>query len=218
MVEELWNTVRNGVELGGPVVVVLVALSIVSLAVALYKMWQFQAAGVGRHRALQEAIHAWDRNDQEGTERHLNRSSSYLAPVARLGVSLSGTTNMAVRLEAEAEDAFERLRRGLRALDVITQVAPLIGLFGTVLGMIEAFQALQDAGDQVDPSILAGGIWVALLTTAVGLAVAMPTAVLLSWFEGRLERERVLAERIISVLFCPERRAEPTLKTQTLGA
>ena len=47
----------------------------------------------------------------------------------------------------------------------------------------------------MDPSLLAGGIWVALLTTAVGLAVAMPTALVLSWFEGRMDRERVTAER-----------------------
>ncbi|NIY99719.1 MotA/TolQ/ExbB proton channel family protein, partial [Salipiger sp. HF18] len=62
---------------------------------------------------------------------------------------------------------------------------------------------LQDAGSQVDPSILAGGIWVALLTTAVGLAVAMPTSLILSWFESRMEAERVLAERCIRSALSP---------------
>lgn len=70
--------------------------------------------------------------------------------------------------------------------------------------MIEAFQSLQDAGAQVDPSILAGGIWVALLTTAVGLVVAMPTAPLaLSWFEGRMDGERVFAEKAILTVLSP---------------
>ena len=64
-----------------------------------------------------------------------------------------------------------------------------MGLFGTVLGMITAFKDLQSAGNAVDPSILAGGIWVALLTTAVGLAVAMPVSVILTWFETRVENE-----------------------------
>ena len=76
------------------------------------------------------------------------------------------------RLQAEAEVRFARLEGGFRLLDSVAQLAPLLGLFGTVLGMIEAFQSLQDAGSQVDPSLLAGGIWVALLTTAVGLALA----------------------------------------------
>jgi biopolymer transport protein ExbB len=50
----------------------------------------------------------------------------------------------------------------------------LLGLFGTVLGMVEAFRQLELAGSQVDPAVLSGGIWQALLTTAVGLAVAIP--------------------------------------------
>lgn len=85
----------------------------------------------------------------------------------------------------------------------MAQLAPLLGLFGTVLGMISAFQALQQAGAQVDPSILAGGIWVALLTTAVGLAVAMPTSVALSWFEVRMEADRVLAHKALHTILAP---------------
>ena len=57
--------------------------------------------------------------------------------------------------------------------------------------MIEAFQAMQGAGTSVDPSVLAGGIWVALLTTAVGLAVAIPTGLMLTWFEARVAVERL---------------------------
>lgn len=66
--------------------------------------------------------------------------------------------------------------------------------------MIEAFQALQGAGNAVDPSLLAGGIWVALLTTAVGLAVAMPVSLVLTWFETRLENERVAIETMTTSL------------------
>ena len=89
---------------------------------------------------------------------------------------------------------------GFRALDAIAQVAPLLGLFGTVLGMIEAFQKLQEAGNSVDPSLLAGGIWVALLTTACGLAVAMPVSLLLTWFETRIENERVAIETMTATV------------------
>ena len=107
------------------------------------------------------------------------------------------------RLRAEAETEFARLERGFRFLDTVAQLSPLLGLFGTVLGMISAFQALQEAGSQVDPSILAGGIWVALMTTAVGLAVAMPTSLVLSWFEARMDAERVFAEKAVQTILKP---------------
>jgi biopolymer transport protein ExbB len=75
-------------------------------------------------------------------------------------------------------------RRGLRIIDLIITIAPLVGLLGTVLGMIEAFQALQDSGAQADPSALAGGIWEALLTTAAGMGIAIPASILLSWYDS----------------------------------
>jgi len=84
-------------------------------------------------------------------------------------------------------DALYSLRSLFRPLEVIGSLAPLLGLFGTVLGMIEAFRQLEGAGAQVDPAILSGGIWVALLTTAVGLAVAMPAVALLNWLERRVD-------------------------------
>ena len=73
-------------------------------------------------------------------------------------------------------------------LEVIAITAPLIGLFGTVLGMIEAFKAMEMAGSQVNPAVLSGGIWKALLTTAVGLAVAIPANLMNTWFERRNEK------------------------------
>ncbi len=187
-------------ELGGPVVLLLIAVSIVTLAVILYKLWQFRAAGVGRHKALRHAVEAWDSGDEALARRELARSKSYLKPVVEL--AMTGRCDTA-RLDAEAETRFAKLESGFRFLDSVAQLSPLMGLFGTVLGMISAFQALQDAGSQVDPSILAGGIWVALLTTAVGLAVAMPTSVVLSWLETRMEAERVLAEKSLRSIQSP---------------
>ena len=72
---------------------------------------------------------------------------------------------------------------------------------GTVLGMIEAFQALETTGGQADPSVLAGGIWEALLTTAAGMAVAIPAAVALSWFEAIAERVQRDLEDIATRMF-----------------
>ena len=160
------------VALGGPVVALLLLLSLVAVATALYKIAQFHAGGIGR-------------TGRAATHR------------ARLVEGLREATPPAVPARAEA--ALGRLESGFRLLDAIAQVAPLLGLFGTVLGMIDAFRALQEAGSQVDPAALAGGIWVALTTTAVGLAVAMPTSLVLTWLEARLARERLLTAEALTL-------------------
>lgn len=208
---QILESLRQTADLGGPVVVILLIVSVVTLATILYKLWQFSAAGVGRHRALKDFVAAWDGGDRSEAARVLKNSKSYLAPVVEMAFA-SGPED-AKRLEAEAEVEFARLERGFRLLDSVAQLAPLLGLFGTVLGMIDAFQSLQDAGSQVDPTLLAGGIWVALLTTAVGLAVAMPTAMVLSWFEGRMDAERVTAERAIATILYPQGRHGPVTRT-----
>lgn len=207
MIATLHDAILRIADLGGPVVLLLAALSILVLAVVLYKLWQFTAAGVGRHKALQDAIAAWDAGERVAARENLNRSQSYLAPV--ITMALDGQNDSA-RLDAEAEVRFARLESGFRFLDSVAQLAPLLGLFGTVLGMISAFQALQAAGAQVDPSILAGGIWVALLTTAVGLAVAMPTSVVLSWLESRMDADRVLAQKALRSILSPQGHQEMT--------
>ena len=66
------------------------------------------------------------------------------------------------------------MQKFMPSLEIIAQVGPLIGLLGTVIGMIDSFNELELGGSLVDPAILAGGIWTALLTTAMGLIVAIP--------------------------------------------
>jgi biopolymer transport protein ExbB len=93
--------------------------------------------------------------------------------------------------EAAAEKNFvagsEIIREGEKRLAVLASVAhlaPLCGLFGTVLGMIEVFRKLESIGGRADVSLLSGGIWVALLTTAFGLLVAIPTLIAHHYFSG----------------------------------
>ncbi|MEM5474893.1 MotA/TolQ/ExbB proton channel family protein [Pacificibacter sp. AS14] len=157
------------IALGGPVVAILLGFSVIALACILWKIVVFAVEGVGPR-----------------VTRGFARS--ILTQVAE--AKKNGATDEALRTRTAArlEREFERAGSGLRLLDVISQVAPLLGLFGTVLGMIDAFRTLQEAGGTADPAVLAGGIWVALVTTAAGLVVAMPTSMALSWFDGKLER------------------------------
>ncbi len=159
------------IELGGPVVAILGALSVIALAVALWKAAVFMMAGIGRgvHHGFVAEI------------------------IADLRVTPDYVETARAEANAQLDAAFGDVSRGLRVLDLTAQLAPLLGLFGTVLGMIEAFQTLQEAGSTADPSLLAGGIWVALMTTAVGLCVAIPASVVLAWFDSRLLQHRLSA-------------------------
>lgn len=208
--------IREILALGGPVVLILIAVSVLTLGVTLYKLWQFAVCGVGRHRVLSDALEAWDAGERQAAQLRISESRSYLAPLLRAAMQAQGQPDLEGRLEAEAGLALAGLERGFRFLDTVAQLAPLLGLFGTVLGMIEAFQNLQGAGSSVDPSLLAGGIWVALLTTAVGLAVAMPTSMVLAWFESRTARERVFADKALQTVLVPGQ-AESQAGSQSTG-
>ena len=114
-----------------------------------------------------------------------------------------GADEALVREEAArvASREFGELRGQLRVLELVGHLSPLLGLLGTVLGMIEAFQALEASGTRADPALLSGGIWEALLTTAVGLIVAVPALVSLAWLEGMHERIMRRTEDVLTRLF-----------------
>jgi biopolymer transport protein ExbB len=194
------ETVTSLAELGGPVVAIIMAISAVSLAVILLKVWQFFRMGVGRRARAEKAVSLW----LEGRPREAlalareGRSASARAVAIAIHHTGEGRARPEIeeRITRDVTERFHDLQSGFRLLDAVAQVAPLLGLFGTVLGMIDAFRQLQTAGNAVDPSILAGGIWVALLTTAAGLAVAMPVSLVLTWLESRIESERVAVETL----------------------
>ena len=94
------------------------------------------------------------------------------------------------KISIEAEKELRNLEFLLKPLEVISNIAPLLGLLGTVIGMITAFSKLEESGSRVDPAILAGGIWEALLTTAFGLIVAIPALAAFYWLDGRVDNVR----------------------------
>jgi len=89
-------------------------------------------------------------------------------------------------IETLLQKKYLSTQKFLPSLEIIAQVSPLIGLLGTVIGMIDSFNELELGGSLVDPSILAGGIWTALLTTAMGLIVAIPALISHYYFDKKL--------------------------------
>lgn len=161
----LADILRNG----GPVVAILLVMSVLALTIVLAKAWQFWRLGLGPGQR----------------QRHPAHRMATLAATARRQHGAVEAERIALR---HAADLLEDMRGLLRPLEVMATLAPLLGLFGTVLGMIEAFRRMEAAGSRVDPSVLSGGIWEALLTTAVGLAVAIPAVAALNLFERLIDR------------------------------
>lgn len=196
------------VQSGGLVVAVLLVLSVFAMAIILAKLLQFRSAGVWGRDAAAEAL-ALHRKGR--SEEALARAAAAANPAAQaLARVLTGRQRGlepdTVRAEVarHGNRALEDLRAWLRPLEVIASLAPLLGLFGTVLGMIAAFRQLEAAGSQVNPAILSGGIWEALLTTAVGLAVAIPAVAALNWFERLIERTANAMEDAVAGAFTEE--------------
>ncbi|MEM7214517.1 MAG: MotA/TolQ/ExbB proton channel family protein [Pseudomonadota bacterium] len=202
---DLLNPLLEFVQLGGPVVAILLFLSVGALALIGLKALKYFTCNVGRHKNANLAIDHWKKRNRIEAIRSLSGTRSalektILASMERMNSGTPCKEDLEDEISTIALRELHELQRGFRALEAIAQIAPLLGLFGTVLGMIDAFQKLQSAGNSVDPSILAGGIWVALLTTAAGLAVAMPISLVLTWFETRVEDERVAIQTITSKL------------------
>ena len=213
---------------GGPVLVVIAALSVLALAVILHKAAQFVRAGLGRRSGLDAALAAWGAGEPD---RALFLLARVRGPIARaLEAAARGKLDGALdRRDLEEEAARDgaarlvSLRAHLRLLELIAMICPLLGLLGTVLGMIDAFQALEAAGRRVDPAVLSGGIWTALLTTAAGLLVAIPAAAAHHLFEGVVERTAHSMEDALTRILAgpvpgaPRRGAPPVLRPAEAG-
>lgn len=189
---------------GGPVIWAIALLSVITLAIILWKAWRLAHAGAWRKGRARDAVAAFERGDHAAVEAILARRGGPRCTVVR--AAIAGRADKPDALAREdtlrvARNELAEAATGLRALELIATIAPLLGLLGTVLGMIAAFQALQESGARADPSQLAGGIWEALLTTAAGMAVAIPASAALTWFEAVIDRMRRDIEDAVTRIF-----------------
>jgi len=187
-----WERAVELVVAGGPVVVLLVLMSVAALTIVFLKLLQFHHMKIGDRQAASEALRLCLMGSPQRAIACAGRSPNPVACAIALVLAgrARGIADAIVREEVlrYGNDVLEGLRAWFRPLEVIGSLAPLLGLLGTVLGMIEAFRQLELAGSQVNPAILSGGIWEALLTTAVGLAVAIPAVTAQNYLDRRVER------------------------------
>ncbi len=182
---------------GGPVALILLALSVYGLAILLLKLYHFQSRGVlfGSRKLIDRTINQIERGQVQMALTALSKKKrSPMAAVMVKSINLCSSSEMSSaakeELESEGRLQLEQLTSYIRGLDAVAHLSPLLGLLGTVLGMIQAFMQLEAAGVRIDVTMLAGGIWEALITTAFGLAVAIPALAAVNWLEGIVERVR----------------------------
>ncbi len=184
---------------GGPVVWILAAYSSVGLAIVLERYFLFIRLRRLPRPVFQRLDQLLDQPDAEQQVANLKGPEALIVrsmiEADREGVK--DLRSVGERVEAEQ---IERMEFGLPTLAILGNTAPLLGLLGTITGMIKAFMVIQEAGGKVDAQALAGGIWEAMITTGVGLAVAIPLLILLHFLEGTVERRGRSMRRVIALL------------------
>jgi len=189
------NNIVSLFQQGGPVMIVLLVLSVMAAAIILVKLFQFYRSGLRRLKFVESAIAALQSGQNSKALKQLKEQHSPVARVMETAVRCGAVPGMSAKdVEAEVSRVgsaqIRNLESWLRGLSAIAHLSPLLGLLGTVTGMIAAFMRLEKAGSRVDPSILSGGIWEALLTTAFGLTVAIPAMAAFYYLEGEVDRAR----------------------------
>ena len=180
---------------GGPVMFILLGFSIFAFAIIFIKLIQFFSAALSRTKKIEEIL---SKLNGTNSKKFLVEIQKIKNPMARI-LEVVILTKSDRRFDKESREAeisriisieIRNLENYLGGLEVVASISPLLGLFGTVLGMIKAFLNLEKAGSQVDPALLAGGIWEALLTTAFGLAIAIPALAAYHLFENKISNTR----------------------------
>ena len=182
----LWELTKSG----GPLMIPLGICSVIALAYAIDRTLRTRTSALGSDafaRTLVAAVHSG------GPAQGLVLCDATRTPLARvMRTALENASAARDEREKRVEDVatleVRKLQAQLRPLNLVYLVAPLLGLLGTVWGMILAFATIALRGGLGKPGMLAEGVYQALVTTAAGLAIAIPTVIVYTWLRARVER------------------------------
>lgn len=174
---------------GGILVGPILLCSVAALAIFVERLIHFTRLKIREDAVVEEVVGLVQQGDYSAAGAAAGRSSSPMGHILAHALEVMGRDRETVETVI-AHSVGEEVRtssRYLSALATIGNIAPLLGLLGTVLGMIKAFMVIQEMGGKVNAAVLAGGIWEAMLTTALGLCVALPVMVAHGYLNSRLE-------------------------------
>jgi biopolymer transport protein ExbB len=184
---------------GGPVMYPLLVCSIIALAVVIDRAIFWLKLGLQRKPSLvDEVLELSRQGDWESIRIKTTNTKDYIIKILVSGI-LHREFSMTKAMEAAAADEIRHMRRFMGVLDTMITVAPLLGIFGTVLGIITSFEVLGSAGIE-HPQAVTGGIAQALITTAAGLGIAILSVFPFNYFSSRVENAAVLIEKYATSL------------------
>lgn len=174
---------------GGPLMWPILLCSVISATIILERLHKFHRA---RIKVPNISSRVKNLLKEEKANEAIKLCESVNDPVAHIlaiGIRIRKRSieEQEKMISRAGSKIIRQLEKNLRGLAIMGNITPLLGLLGTVTGMIKAFMKIQELGGRVDASVLAGGIWEALITTAAGLFVAIPTMVAYHYFEGRVD-------------------------------
>ena len=172
---------------GGPVMYPLLACSLLVLTVIIERLLFWTTVDLSRNRQLiEDALELCRHGDWKAVRDKVSGSKDFIIRVLVSGI-LHREFSMTKAMEATAAEEIRNMRRYMGVLDTMITVAPLLGIFGTVIGIINSFEALGTAGiDQ--PQAVTVGIAQALITTAAGLGIAILSVFPYNYFNSRVEK------------------------------
>ena len=182
----LWQMIKAG----GFIMIVLLALSIITVAIIIYDFMSLTEQKLVPSDFTEGLIEKLERRDRIAAEELCKGKDNIVSRIMKEGMSKRSRGNVfaAEAMENLAKKEIGALWQNISYLADIAAVAPLIGLLGTVLGMIQAFNVIAFQTAVVKPILLAGGVSKAMVTTAGGLIVAIPTLLFYSYFRGRVQQ------------------------------
>ena len=184
----MWDIVQKG----GPMMYLIILSSILAFGVVIERIYNFNRARIDANKFMDDIIKVLKRNKIIEAIEMCNSTPGPIAHIIKAGILKHDRSKSEIResVEEAAQLEIPRLEKHLPILATIAHITPLLGLLGTVTGMIKSFQVIQQkalAVMPVNPGDLAGGIWEALLATLAGLAVAIPTYVAYNYLVSQVD-------------------------------
>lgn len=173
---------------GGPLMYPLLLCSIITVALSLERTYHYIKAEGSKHFDL-KAKELIMRGEYDNALHFAQETPGPVAAVVAAALENRGQKKSLIEDAISARGSYElkRLNEHLHILELTGRIAPLIGLLGTVMGMVQAFKTLAVLKGTIDPSLLAGGIWEALITTVAGMCVAIPALIFHHFFEDKVK-------------------------------
>jgi biopolymer transport protein ExbB len=188
---------------GGFFIWPIILCSIVSFAVVLERLKYFHRTG-SKNKNMPERIQSLISSKKiDEAQSFCEKDSSFIGLFLGVGLKVINRPDeeKSKILRRAGSRELEEGEKHLRILSVIGNIATLLGLLGTVTGMIQTFIKIEASGGTAEVALLAGGIWEALLTTAAGLSVAIPTLVMYHYFEGIVDSRAVRYKNMAADIF-----------------